>query len=575
MSTHMRSRWIERRRAAWAVRDRQERGIAMVWMALTLLVMVLFAGFAVDLSNWYLRGDRIQRAADAGALAGAAFMPSDLPGAKAEINSVLQKNGYTSGGTANTTIITTQEHNPNQVRVKISTDVPSFFLGLIGMDKIRMTREAVGEYVAPVPMGSPENRLGNDPEISYNPQIWSMVGGPKSNKEWGDRYQAKVCKTGNSGCTGTTNDEYAQNGYLYAIEVKNPPAGKDLKIQILDARFVNTGSTCGDNTMTSAQLNDLKATNPVQYSDAPTRFASGVTPWCVGDIDHEGADVNTSFTVRSPDSTDYNDVDNPIVNNASCSPQTFAPYDPASGTELYNALKSGPQSLVDGAAPWTLAETFHRWATVCTIPAAQVTSGKYILQVRTNATAAAPTVYGASVNTGGHNRYSMRAGFGATGLTAVDGTNVTISARGRLPLFTNANAASASFYLARVLPTDAGRTLRVSLYDMGDVSSGSGSLQIVPPTDSGAAVFSGCGFTLDGGSPVATPSTCKVTNVSSANGYQGKVLSIDVPIPSNYTCTSASATGCWIKVKADFTGGVNDVTTWSAAILGNPIRIVE
>ena len=36
---------------------------------MTLIVMLAFAGLAVDLSNWSLHGDRMQRAADAGALA--------------------------------------------------------------------------------------------------------------------------------------------------------------------------------------------------------------------------------------------------------------------------------------------------------------------------------------------------------------------------------------------------------------------------------------------------------------------------------------------------------------------------
>ena len=564
---------VARRTKPWRERDRRERGIAVVWLAITLLTMVLFAGFAVDVSNWYLRAERIQRAADAAAHAGVIFMPNDLTSATTTARAAATRNGYPVGGGQNTTVAVTQEPNPNRLRVKITSDVPTFFLGLVGIDKLRMTREAVAEYVAPIPMGSPENRLGNDPEIGYNPQIWSMVGGPKSNKEWGDRYQSKVCNSGNSGCTGTVNDDFAENGYLYAVEVKSPPSGQDLKIQIYDPRFINTGSTCRDNQMSNTQLNDLKTSNPTFYADAATRYPTSATAYCVGDIDHEGADVNTSFTVRSPDGTDYNDIDNPIINDANCSPQTFAPFDPSNGTALYNALRSGTESGVDNKAPWTVAESFHRWVTVCTIPAANVTAGKYILQVRTDATAAAPTVYSSGVNTGGHNRYSIRAGFG-TGITAVSGTNVTISARGRLPLFTNADSASASFYLARVLPSDAGRTLRISLFDMGDVSSGSGTLQILPPTEF-ASTFSGCQFTLDGGTPASNASTCKVSNVSASNGYQGKVLLIDVPIPTTYTCTSSSATGCWIKVKADFSGGVNDVTTWSAAILGNPIRIVE
>src|SRR5690606_29940805 len=153
------------------------------------------------------------------------------------------------------------------------------------------------------------------------------------------------------------------------------------------------------------------------------------------------------------------------------------PYNPSNGTTLYNWLRSDPvESVVDNVAPWSLAETFHRWVTICEIPSSSVEIGTYILQIRTNATAAAPTVYNASVNTGGHNRFSIRAGFGNAGLTSVEGNRMTLSARGRLPLFTNATGADAEFYLARVLPFDAGRTLRISLFDMGDVSGGAGTL---------------------------------------------------------------------------------------------------
>jgi hypothetical protein len=588
LSTRLRSRHTQggivlRRPKAWHERDRRERGIAMVWMAITLITMVVFAGFAVDVSNWYLQAEKLQRGADAAAHAGVIFLPNDMPNATTTARSAATKNGYTDGGSLNTELTITQEANPNRLRVKIAQDVPTYFLGLIGIDDVRLSRQAVAEYVAPIPMGSPENRLGNDPEIGYSPAIWSMVGGPASIKEWGDRYQAKTCNSGNSGCTGTTNDDYAENGYLYAIEVTSPPAGQDLKIQIFDPAFVNVHSGCDNNMMSTTQMNNLKTLNPSYYGDAATRYASGATSaYCTGDMEHEGADVNTSFTVRAPNDTDYNDLDNPIIDdptNGPCQPQTFKAYNPTSASYLYNNLSSGAESVVDGKAPWTLAETFRRWVTICTIPAANVKPGKYILQVRTNATASAPTVYNPSVDTGGHNRYSMRAGFGSAGLTSVDGTNVTISARGRLPVYANSPDSTADFYLARVLPTDAGRTLRVSLFDMGDISgSATATLQITPPAEnmySGGTVFSGCQFTLDGGTTSNTPSTCTVKNVNSNNGYQGKTLLIDVPIPTNYTCATTSATGCWIKVKAVYPSGVSDVTTWSAAILGNPIRLVE
>ena len=76
----------------------------MVWLALTLLTMVLFAGFAVDISNWYLQAERIQRAADSGAHAGVIFLPGDLPTATTTARGVVAKNGYPVGGAQNNVV---------------------------------------------------------------------------------------------------------------------------------------------------------------------------------------------------------------------------------------------------------------------------------------------------------------------------------------------------------------------------------------------------------------------------------------------------------------------------------------
>jgi hypothetical protein len=545
-------------------------------MAMTLLLMVLFAGFAVDLSNWWYRAERVQRAADAGAHAGVVFLPADLPSATARARGEVALNGYPVE--PGTTVAVTQEPNPNRLRVKVRTTVDNYFLSIIGLDTQVIEREAVAEYVAPVPMGSPENRLGNDPETGYNPQLWSMVGGPNSWKHWGDRYQAKVCQNTESLCGGTNpeNEDYATEGYLFAVDVKQVVAGQPLLIQIYDPAFVDIGSTCGSSMLPSnTQRSALQSLPGNPYPDATTRYAPGAGAFCSGDIDHEGANINTSFVVRAPDSTVWSDVDNPVINNASCAPQTFRPFNPTNGTTIYDWLRTGAESVVDNQPPWTLAESFRRWVTVCRIPAGSVQTGRYVLQIRTNATAAAPSVYNAGVATGGHNRFSLRAGFGTAGVSAVSGSNLTISARGRLPLFTNAPGADATFYLARVLPYDKGRTLRISLFDMGDVSGSAGSLTILPPSEF-ASSFSGCSFERDGGGTLSTsPSQCRLNSVSAANGYQGKLVTIDVPIPNNYTCNDTSPTGCWVRVRAQFPGGVNDVTTWSAAILGNPVRLVE
>jgi len=50
-----------------------------------------------------------------------------------------------------------------------------------------------------------------------------------------------------------------------------------------------------------------------------------------------------------------------------------------------------------------------------------------------------------------------------------------------------------------------------------------------------------------------------------------------IPIPANYTCDTVSATGCWAKLQFVYPNGttVNDTTTWSAYILGEPVRIIK
>lgn len=562
----------------------------MVWLALTLLTMVLFAGFAVDISNWYLQAERIQRAADAGAHSGVIFLPGDLPTATTTAKGVVAKNGYPVGGAQNNVVAVTQEPNPNRLRVKVTTDVPTYFLGLIGMDKVRMTREAVAEYVAPVPMGSPQNKLGNDPDATDpGTQLWVNISGPQTDKQQGDRYQSKVC--GGSpreyGCTGTTNDEYATDGYFYALDVTSKGTG-DLIFQVYDPAWINTSLSCSTYMPNSSQITTLKT----KFADAATRYGSsnsGLTgaaltaadKFCTGD-GHSGgttaAITNTTFRFLRPDDTPWNNTDNPPV--PSCPPLTVPGWDPSttgsSRNAIYNWLMDPTQgNLNPPAGTFTFAQTFRRWVTMCTVPSASVEIGTYIVQVRTNVTASNKTTYDPSVATKGHNHMSFRTGFGAAGLNAVDGSKVTVSALGRLPIYANASGADTRFYLARVPPTDAGRTLRITLFDMGEGSK-PGTLQILPPVEF-ASTFSGCDITRDDGATLSvTPSTCTLSNVSSSS-YNGRLLTIDVPIPTNYTCNQASVTGCWIKIKASYPSGtdVTDATTWSAAILGNPIRLVE
>jgi hypothetical protein len=49
-----------------------------------------------------------------------------------------------------------------------------------------------------------------------------------------------------------------------------------------------------------------------------------------------------------------------------------------------------------------------------------------------------------------------------------------------------------------------------------------------------------------------------------------------VPVPADYDCNYSSTGGCWFRLNVTFPGStVTDITTWSASIEGDPVRIVE
>src|SRR5579862_7072587 len=66
-----------RRVASVSRARRDQRGIVLVWMALTLVILLMFAGFMVDLGAWYTQSQTLQQAADAAALAGATYLPNN------------------------------------------------------------------------------------------------------------------------------------------------------------------------------------------------------------------------------------------------------------------------------------------------------------------------------------------------------------------------------------------------------------------------------------------------------------------------------------------------------------------
>jgi hypothetical protein len=585
-------------------RDEQgaERGFYMVWMALTLVTLTAFAGLGLEFSRWNNLSNRIQKAADAAALAGAVFMPENV-GNKAftTAKSVASFNGYTQGQKG-VTITTAAGKLPNQLKVTISVPTNNPWGQIVGYGSTTITRSAIAEYQLPQNLGSPANAYGNDPESNATqPQFWGNLFGPASNKDKGDAIQSvgpnassSLCASGVDNCGGSKNKDYDANGYFYGIDVPAGAAGA-LNVEVFDPAFVHVGDNCTDaNAVNSLnQAATLTAAQIPGYSGSippATRYASGsASPFCSGD-NYYGDGGNTAnpwtvWTLREPDISTWDPTNNPIVCQAEFPgvyPETSN--DAPNGTINAGRLKTLLQDASDypGTNPSrSFASFFRRWVQICSI--ANPVQGTYFLQVQTaKKISGATTPFG-----GGSNRYSIRLGLGSNFATS---NNLRLYGNQKMGIYANATGADTRFYLTRVLPGEAGHTLILSFFDTGDASQ-AGAITVLPPPDSNVSggVFAGCEFTKPPGNStgppwgtfLATGSGCQITGVSNSSSpgpsYNGQWVMFQVPIPDTYTCNDADPLGCWTRLRFSYPSGttVNDTTTWAAFMLGDPVRLIE
>jgi hypothetical protein len=136
------------------------RGQVLVIFSGIFVVLLLISALVIDLAWLWNNSLRIQRTADAAALAGVVYLPNDVPNAVTYARREAKRNGYDYLATGVTVTPTQDGSNPRRLNVKVTAPVQTFFLGLIGMSQVIVSRNSHAEYVLPVPMGSPENYYG-------------------------------------------------------------------------------------------------------------------------------------------------------------------------------------------------------------------------------------------------------------------------------------------------------------------------------------------------------------------------------------------------------------------------------
>ncbi len=559
------SAWLSA--AVRRIRSRRADQRGYVATVVAILIPTVFLGccaLSVDTARWYVEAERVQRAADAAALAGVVWMPADFATAKSTALAEAKQNGYDDASP--TVVVTVSEgEKASQLQVKVSSTIPNQFGRAIGVSTTTVGRTAVADYAGGLSMGSPCNEFGSDPDPSASTSkstncadagdFWANVGSPKADKPKGDAFQNNVCASGVDGCTTSTgpNIDYDPNGYIYTVTASQ--AMSNLQLQAFDPALIAVGDHCDVNNLTTAKA--LANTKTV-VTDPGTRYAPNDGPYCTGDNDFDAAtgttnQVATSFTVRKMGaaSDPTRPWTWPTLSNTDCpGAKTYPGYD----GDLSKALDKTTAQYT--ANPW-VAQYFRQWVPLCSLSTV-AKDDKFAVQVKTNGNG--------SDNANGHNRFALR-GYSTSSTTSKD--KISIAAFNKMAVYANVKSGSSRFFLTRVPSTAAGQTLNVSLFDIGDIT-GTGTLTFVAPQESGIT-FSNCRTV---GKLNGTDADCKF-NVDSTFG--GKWQHVFIPIPNTYTCTDSSPTGCWVKLYYDLSGTTQaqDTTSWASSIDGDPVRLIQ
>lgn len=243
--------------------NESDKGAALPLIASMLVVLIGLSALAIDLGWIYLNSSKVQRAADSAALAGVIYLPGDttnvsnfsVNGANANGYSVGTVNGVPIGGGGPDDLTWTALAD-NRLQVTLESQIPAFFVKVLGFDSFNISRTATAEYVKPVPLGSPDPCFGigssaaegQDCNPATSQNFWAAVSGPYTNKRNGDKHATRWYDNNGGGWSPPyvssppnqgPNGEYRPDGYYLGVEI---PAGvTDIDIDIFDAAFWERG----------------------------------------------------------------------------------------------------------------------------------------------------------------------------------------------------------------------------------------------------------------------------------------------------------------------------------------------
>jgi len=236
-------------------RSRASRGQIVVIFAAAAIVFIGLIAIVVDVSWFWANSLRMQRAADAAALAGVIDLPGNEAGAIVLARAEAAKNGFTNG-TGGVVVTPWQDPtNSRRLRVTISGPIGTFFARVIGVNSFPGFAQSKADYVLPVPMGSPENYYGVFGKLrhpgggitttnTFNnvTTSWFSAGIVKGTNRWAT--PGNVFATDNTYATSSTADQYQEWGN-FGITLAGTVTNIDgIEVSAEVSRSGTAGTTC-------------------------------------------------------------------------------------------------------------------------------------------------------------------------------------------------------------------------------------------------------------------------------------------------------------------------------------------
>lgn len=592
-----------------SIRFGKDEGYVLAMTALLILPLMVFVSFAIDAGAWYAQASRMQRAADAAALAAVVYLPN-TGAADAARDRVAAQNGYTTGVTGSATSETTYQ-------VTITSDATRFFSGTFDSSTMSLGRSATAEFNKPVPLGSPNPRLGNDvtscpqkqpsPACAPQPMLWSAINGPYQAFAQGDPYSTK-CPRNSSNPASTTNGSpascdnasadngavnplYKPNGYEFAIDVGGADVGKILSFEVFDAgvfsRRIGQGAVATSNGLTTGTpvtrtVSNMRSNgtstvtrtsgNAYEAHDVGDRISGGNIP-ANTTIEQviSPTQVRLSNNVPSNGTTNHTYTITQINNcNRSAAPFTSPPYTTSGETPGTQNCQTGDSGNANFEAQLfqndgvDLTVDFSNPILNCRMVVREGTgstaimnnwvkvcdfqanlAGVYPIRVKSS------NIAGVTDSGVGNNAFAMR---------VQGGVGTRLYALNDLSIYTNTPSSGATFYLAEIGPEHAGKRLQIDLYDAGD---GSGSsdfyMKVLAPPSGLGTVPNAAGATTIPASNIADscryntgPSAVRDVNVTAPAGTADADCRIRTKDGSNNIYNAS-----WLRIEVKIASNYN------------------